>query len=173
MEQAQVESHLGSLLTWALTQFTSEHTGSRSPSCFAVEPSLTDSKRRAASEVCVSGYHGYVKFYSSWIRASLILHERVCLYFVSFLTSSLGELFMLRVGGRCAQETVSDCPCQATGAEHTQVRRLGRNRAKSLRSRASVPKMQYLSSIFLCIIFLALHINLNIELKSSRNCLHV
>lgn len=87
----RVESHL--------TQFTSEHTGSRLPSCFAVEPSLTDSKRRAAREVCVSGYHGYVKFYSSWIQVSVILHELVCLYFVSFLTSSLGELFMLCVRG--------------------------------------------------------------------------
>lgn len=46
--------------------------------------------------------------------------------------------------GRCAQETVSDCPCQATGAEHTQARRLGKNRDKSLRPHASVPKMQYL-----------------------------
>lgn len=87
----RVESHLGSLL--------GTHSVYKRASCFAVEPSLTDSKRRAAREVCVSGYHGYVKFYSSWIRVSLILQELVCLYFVSFLTSSLGELFTLCVGG--------------------------------------------------------------------------
>lgn len=105
---------------------------------------MRDSKHGAAREVCASGYHGYVKFYPSWIQVSLILHELVCLSVVSFLTSSLGELFMFSSEGRCAQETVSDCPCQATGAEHTQARRLGKNRDKSLRPHASVPKMQYL-----------------------------
>lgn len=87
--------HLG-----ALTQSLSIQASTQAFSCFAVEPSFIDSKHGAAREVCVFGYHGLVTFHPPWIWVSLIfLHGLVCLDSVSFLTSSLGEFFLLCVGG--------------------------------------------------------------------------
>lgn len=44
--------------SYAVTQFTGEHAGFRSSSCFAVKPSFPNSQLGEAREVCVFGYPG-------------------------------------------------------------------------------------------------------------------
>lgn len=127
-------------------------------------------KHRASREVCVCGFHDFVEFYTLWIWVSLILHALACLYFVLFLTSSLRGLLLFYVGEWLCSEDVCEWPPllrhKGQRTELTQVSQLGSNEAciyaESLRSQACVLKMQYLSSLSIHVILLALHRNLPI-----------